>query len=672
MELPLLQELVVIFCLSILVIYGCHKIKIPPIVGFLLTGVVCGPYGLKLVSAVHEVETLAEIGVVLLMFSIGMELSVSELVRLRKPVFLGGGLQVALTAIAALPLVLSGHQWNQALFAGFVVALSSTAIVLKILQQTGQIESPYGRITLSILIFQDLAIVPMMLAVPLLAGAAMEGGGDLPLLLLAGLKTLGIIVAVFLLARKVVPFGMALIVRTRSRELFLIATLGICLSIAWITSSLGLSLSLGAFLAGLVMSESEYSHGALEGVLPFKDIFISIFFTSVGMLLDLSFFIGHIGQVGIVSLLLILVKALVVTAVAICLGYPLRVALISGLALCQIGEFSFVLAKKGVEYSLILPDHYQIFLAASILTMAAAPFLLATAPRFAAFVARAPAAVRILGAKRVEEKPAEVEDSALSDHLIIIGFGLGGKYLAKTAKLAGIPYTILEMNPDTVRAYAAKGEPISHGDATHPAVLQSLGVMRARMLVIVISDPAAVRSITETARHMTPGLHILVRTRFMGEVAALYGLGATEVIPEELETAVELFTRVLSRYFVPRADIERFVQEIRSENYAILRTLDLPGSSLGALQAHIPDLNVTAVTVEPQAHLDGLSLKDANLRQKTGLTVIAVRRGKTTFANPDGDFRFRSGDVAYVFSSPEAVTGAIPLFLAASGEEQSI
>ncbi|MDR1359837.1 MAG: cation:proton antiporter, partial [Deltaproteobacteria bacterium] len=551
------------------------------------------------------------------------------------------------------------------LFAGFFVALSSTAIILKILQQTGQLESPYGRIILSILIFQDLAIVPMVLSVPLLAGTAMGGGDDMSSFLLAGAKTLGIIVAVFLLARKVVPFGLALVVRTRSRELFLIATLGICLSIAWVTSSLGLSLSLGAFLAGLIMAESEYSHSALEGVLPFKDIFISLFFTSVGMLLDLSFFTGHIGQVGLVTLLLIIIKALVVIAVVLYLGYPLRVALISGLALCQIGEFSFVLAREGVAYSLISPDHYQIFLAASIMTMAAAPFLLAAAPRLAAFAVKAPIAVRLLGAKRVEEAPEGVPDAGLSDHLIIIGFGIGGKYLAKTARLAGIPYTILEMNPDTVRAYAAQGEPISHGDATHPAVLQSLGVMRARMLVIVISDPAAVRSITETARHMTPSLHIIVRTRFLGEVSALYALGANEVIPEELETAVELFVRVLSRYFVPRADMERFVQEIRSENYAILRRQDLPGSSLGALQSHIPDFNVTAVSVEPAAALDGMTLKEANLRQKSGITVVAVRRGERTIANPDGEFRFQGGDLAYVFSSSEALSGAVSAFFTA-------
>ncbi len=663
MDLPLLKELVVIFCLSIVVIYGCYKIKIPPIVGFLITGVVCGPYGLKLVSAVHEVEILAEVGVVLLMFSIGMELSVSELIRLRKPVFLGGSLQVGLTiaAMGGISFLFGSHP-GQAVFIGCLAALSSTAIVLKILQQTAQMESPHGRITLSMLIFQDLIIVPMMLAVPFMAGAGGGGSESGLSLLLSGAKTLGIISAVFLLARKLVPLGLAMVVRTRSRELFLIATLGICLSIAWITSILGLSLSLGAFLAGLIMSESEYSHGALEGVLPFKDVFTSLFFTSVGMLLNVGFFATHLFDVCSMLLILLAVKALVAFAATLLLGYPLRPAVITGLALCQIGEFSFVLAKVGMDYKLLSQDLYQLFLAASVMTMAAAPFLLAGSVRCANAIARAPAIAKLFGKKAGEEPEPQADGAALSDHLIIIGFGVGGKYLAKAAKGAGIPYTILEMNPDTVRHYAAKGEPISHGDATHPAVLRSLGILRARVLAIVISDPTAVRGITETARHMAPGLHILVRTRFLGEVNALKDLGASDVIPEELETAVEIFTRVLSRYLVPRTDIEQFVNEVRAENYEMFRKLDVTGTSLGALQKHMPGLNVSAMTVERGSPLDGVTLQDSNLRQKAGVTVMAVRRGEETFANPDASFLLAAGDIAYVFASHEAVAEAAALF----------
>jgi CPA2 family monovalent cation:H+ antiporter-2 len=665
MELPLVKELVVIFCLSSFVIYGCHRIKVPPIVGFLLTGMVCGPYGLKLISAVHEVELLAEVGVVLLMFSIGMELSIGDLIRLRKPVFLGGAAQVGLTIAATVPLMLLfDNQINHAIFVGCLVALSSTAIILNVLQQSGQMDSPHGRVTLSILIFQDLAIVPMMLAVPLLAGADADARESTLSLLLSGLKTLGIIVALFLGARKLVPLGLAMIVRTRSRELFLIATLGICLSIAWLTSSLGLSLSLGAFMAGLIMSESEYSHNALEGIIPFKDVFTSLFFTSVGMLLNLSFFATHLLQVALIIVALVSLKALVVTFVTLILGYPLRPALITGLALCQIGEFSFVLAKEGQKYHLLFDDHYQIFLAASIMTMASAPFLLAGAQRFAYAVTRMSLIVRLFGRHRLREVQARIPDGELSDHLIIIGFGVGGKYLARTAKVAGISYTILEMNPDTVRAYAAKGEPIAYGDATSPVSLRALGVTRARVLAIVISDPVATRSVIKTARHIAPGLHIVARTRFLGEIQALHELGASDIIPEELEASVEIFARVLSRYLVPRADIERFVSDIRSESYAMLRSLDLPGTTLGALRKQIPHLNVTAVTVEPLSHMDGLSLLQAQLRQKTGVSIMAVLRGEELFPNPDGTFHMLAGDVAYIFATSEAINEAAQLFTA--------
>ncbi|MDR0828144.1 MAG: cation:proton antiporter [Desulfovibrio sp.] len=664
MEVPLLKEVVIIFCLSILVIFLCLKIKIPPIVGFLLTGIVCGPYGLGLVSAAHEVEMLAEMGVVLLMFSIGMELSIGELIRLRKPVFLGGALQVGLTIVVmgAFSMLFVGRPLNQGVFVGCLAALSSTAIVLKIMQQNGQIESPHGRITLSILIFQDLVIVPMVLAVPMLAGTGLADGMGLgPELLLSGLKTLGIIVGGFLLARKVLPKLLSMIVRTRSRELFLISTLACCLSIAMLTSMLGLSLSLGAFLAGLIMSESEYSHSALEGVMPFKEVFTSLFFISVGMLLNLNFFFAHLPGVLVGTVLLIVVKSVVVTGVGLLLGYPLRTSLIAGLALCQIGEFSFVLAKVGLEHSMMPTDHYQIFLAASILTMTAAPFLLAAAPRLAATLVGLPFMVRLFKGKFDKEETVQ-QDEELRDHLIIIGFGIGGKYLARTAKLSGITYTILEMNPDTVRAFAAKGEPISHGDATSPTVLRALGVTRARVLAIVISDPAAVRGITETARHMAPGLHIIVRTRFLGEVEALRELGASDVIPEEFETGIEIFTRVLSRYLVPRANIEQFVNEIRSENYAMARHLHLPGSSLLALQKHLPDINVTAMTVENGAMLAGLSLKDSEVRRKYGLTVMAIQRGEEITGNPGGDFTIQAGDVAYVFANPTSLSASAHIF----------
>ncbi len=648
----LLRELFIIALLSTVVIFACAKVKIPPIVGFLITGAALGPSSLGLVQDLHTVDTLAEVGVVFLLFSIGMELSVGELIRLRKPVFLGGTAQVFLTigAFWVLAQFVLHIPLGPAIFIGFLMALSSTAIVLKILQQKAQMESPAGRISLSILIYQDLIIVPMMLAIPLLAGR-MEA--DMTGVAVTAGRTLCIIGAIFLLARKGVPWLLARVVRTKSRELFLISIIGICLGTAWLTAQLGLSLSLGAFIAGLVVAESEYSHSALEGILPFKDVFTSVFFISVGMLLDMSFFLDNLPEVMVITLLVLGVKALIAGGDALLLGYPIRPAIIVGLAVCQVGEFSFVLAKSGLDFKLLSAQNYQLFLAASILTMAATPFLLNAAPAVAARVGR----------KRNLPVEADDEpDEGLSDHLIILGYGVGGKLLARAARMAGIPYVILEMNPDTVRHYAAEGEPIFHGDAIHPALLQQLGIQRARVLAVVVSDPAAVRAVTEISRHLNPQLHILVRTRFLGEIAALKELGASDVIPEEFETSIEIFNRVLSKYLVPVGDINSFTHEVRAENYEMLRSTGPAGASLASLQKHMPDLTVTVYTVEKGSPLENTTLLDAELRQKAGVTVAAVTRGEELFAHPGGEFRFAAEDLVYLFSSPSRAAAAAPLF----------
>ncbi|MGJ3522923.1 cation:proton antiporter domain-containing protein [Nitratidesulfovibrio sp. D1] len=666
MELPLLKEFVVIFGLSVAVIYLCHYVKVPAIVGFLLTGVVAGPHGLGLVKAAHEVEIMAEVGVVLLLFTIGLELSLGELMRLRKPVFLGGLAQVALTILAfAGGAELLGLPHGTAAFIGFLAALSSTAIVLKLLQERAQMDSPHGRISLSILIFQDLVIVPMMLLVPFLAG---KGGETGPSLLFTMAKGAGIILLVFLLSRKMVPALLYRIVRTRNREVFLVSTLGFCLAIALLTSSMGLSLSLGAFLAGLIMAESEYSHSALEGIMPFRDVFTSMFFISVGMLLDFNFVLDHLPLVIGVTLSVLAVKCLLGGGATLMLGYPLRPALMVGLALCQVGEFSFVLAKAGVRFELFDRDQYQLFLAASIMTMALTPFLIAGAPRMAdAAVRLLPAGARL--ARRMEDAAAEEAGGAhcavdLTNHLIIVGFGIGGRHLARAAKAAGIDYTVLEMNPDTVRTFAAKGEPIAYGDASHIAVLQSAGARAARVLAIVISDPAAVRSITDTARKLNPSLHIVVRTRFISEIAALRDLGANDVIPEEFETSVEIFTRVMSRYLVPRAEIERFVEEVRTESYDMLRQVDIRTEPLAALSTYFTDFDLSAMTVDAGCMLDGMTLQQADLRRLHGLTLVAVKRGEDVLPNPDGTLRLIAGDVAYVFGPHADIAAKAGLFAA--------
>ena len=652
MDIPLLPDIVAIFCLSIGVLLVCHKVKIPPIVGFLLTGVLCGPTALGLVQNPHAVELLAEIGVVLLLFSIGLEMSGEELMRLKRPVFVGGTAQVVLTVGAFLCLgVLTGQTWQQSMMYGFLASLSSTAIVLSRLQQKAQSESPQGRLDFSVLIFQDIAVVPMMLAIPILAG---RGDTDLGGMLVSAGRTLVILVGGWVLARHVVPRIMQLVLRTRSKELMLMTVLGLCFAIALGTASLGLSLALGAFLAGLLLSGSEYSLNVLEGILPFKDVFTSLFFISVGMLLDVGFLVHHLDKVFLFAALLIFLKSILSLPPMLLVGYPLRVSILAAMSLAQIGEFSFVLARSAVNSGLMDNDGYQMFLAASIVTMMLTPTVMEIAPKVASFVSRHMH-------MPVDEEAAAQRDESLKDHLIIVGFGVGGKHLARTAREAGIPYVILEMNPDTVSRYGGK-EPIHGGDASKPLVLEHFGIQSARVIAVVISDPSAVRAITAVARKLNPKVHIVVRTRFLGEVDALRRLGADDVIPEDFETSIEIFSRVLGHYLVPRQTIERFVNSIRHEYYNMARQrmtgMDLPSLADEVLTG----LEVVACKVEPGCALDGKRLMDTSLRKKYGVTVVGIRHAGQIIPSPGGDAFLHGDDTVFLFASPASLTTVMPFF----------
>ena len=653
MDIPLLPDIVAIFCLSIGVLLVCHQIKIPPIVGFLLTGVLCGPTALGLVQNPHAVELLAEIGVVLLLFSIGLEMSGEELMRLKRPVFVGGTAQVVLTIGAFMGLgVLIGQTWQESMMYGFLASLSSTAIVLSRLQQKAQSESPQGRLDFSMLIFQDIAVVPMMLAIPILAG---EGDTDIWGMLISAGRTLVILVGGWLLARHVVPRVMQLVLRTRSKELMLMTVLGLCFAIALGTASLGLSLALGAFLAGLLLSGSEYSLNVLEGILPFKDVFTSLFFISVGMLLDVDFLVHHLDKVFLFAALLILLKSVLSLPPMLLVGYPLRVSILAAMSLAQIGEFSFVLASSAVNGGLMDDDAYQMFLAASIVTMILTPTVMEAAPKVASFVSR-------YLHLPIDEEAAAPKDESLKDHLIIVGFGVGGKHLARTAREAGIPYVILEMNPDTVSRYGGK-EPIHGGDASKPLVLEHFGIRNARVIAVVISDPSAVRAITAVARKLNPKVHIVVRTRFLGEVDALRRLGANDVIPEDFETSIEVFSRVLGYYLVPRQTIERFVNSIRHEYYNMARQLRMTGMDLPSLADEVlTGLEVVACKVEPGCALDGKRLTDTSLRRKYGVTVVGIRHAGQLIPSPGGDAFLHGDDTVFLFASPASLTTVMPFF----------
>jgi CPA2 family monovalent cation:H+ antiporter-2 len=656
-EIPFLAELVLVFGLAVGVLLLCHRLKVPPVIGFLLTGVVAGPHGLALISAVHEVELLAEIGVVLLLFTIGLELSPGEVLRLGRSALFGGTAQALLTTLLVGGVALAlGASVGQAVFAGFLVTVSSTAIVLRLLQASAQTESPHGRMALAILLFQDLAVVPMILLAPLLAGTESEAS---PLHMLAGLLAVALI---FVVGRKVVPWILHAVAGTRSRETFLLATLVLCLAVALATSRAGLSLALGAFLAGLIVAGSPYSLSALQGVLPFRDVFTSLFFVSVGMLLDTRILLEQPVLVFGGTLLLLSGKAVVITGIVLALGHPLRMALLVGLSLGQVGEFAFILARSGLDLGLLRGHQYQLFLATSILTMVATPLCIAAAPHIAEALARLPLPRRLL-----EDAGGEAPEETLRDHLIIVGYGLGGRHLVRASRGAAIPYRILEMNPVTVREEAARGEPISLGDASLPAVLEHVGIAEARVMAVVVSDPVAIRRIVEVARRMSPSLHLVVRTRFASEIAPLRALGADHVIAEEFETSVEVFTRVLTHFLVPHDVIETFTHDVRDEGYAMLRLPAPITTSARALEARLPDQDVVGLRVHASSALEGRSLGEANLRRVHGLTVLAVARAGAWHANPDATWRFEAEDVAWLFGTRDRVRAAGGLFSAPRG-----
>lgn len=652
MEVALFKDILIIFTLAIGVLSLCQRVHLPTILGFLLTGILAGPYGLKLISAVHEVEVLAEIGVILLLFTIGVEFSLKEFVRMKRSVVIGGSLQVLLTFLVSFAISRKlDRPFNEAVFIGFFIALSSTAIVLKILQEKAQFDSPHGRMALAVLIFQDVAVVPMLLFTPLLAG----GGGDLGKSLgLLALKGIGVFVFVALSARWIVPRLLYQVTRSRSHELFLLSVLVMCFGVAWLTYLAGLSLALGAFLAGLIISESEYGHHALGNIVPFRDVFTSLFFVSIGMLLDLDFLIKHPDQVALISVAVMISKTLLAAVAVLVLGFPLRTAIMVGLCLCQVGEFSFILARVGVDHGLLVGDTFQLFLAVAVITMGATPFIMAFAPRVADFVLRIPLPGMIKAgfSARLRSSVAEQREK-FKDHVIIVGYGLNGRNLAQAAKAAKIAYLIIEMNPETVRKEKKAGEPITFGDASFEAVLQHAGIGEARVMVVAISDPAATRKITAVARKLNQKLHIIARTRFFQEMAPLHELGANEVIPEEYETSVEIFSRVLSKYLVPKDEIERFTLETRSGGYQIFRKRAQESAPLCDLELHLPGMEVSTVRVSEKTTLVGKSIADMQLRKKYGVALLAIKRGTELLSNPDGQTHVMGGDILILLGSPE-------------------
>ncbi len=651
MTLFLLLELVTILAASILVIVVFHRLKIPAVVGFLITGILLGPGGLGLVRDLGVINAVAEIGVMMLLFIIGIEFSLERLQRIQRYFWFGGSLQVLMTILAvALISRFLGSKVEEAIVYGFLVALSSTAVVLKLLSDKKQLDAPHGQISLGITIFQDMTLVPMLAIIPLLANiksvSILTLGSRFFLSLLA-------VAAVFFLARKIMPSIISLIVGTRIKEIFLLSALFACLGMAYLTASLGLSLALGAFLAGIIISESSYSLQVVSDILPFKDVFNSLFFVSVGMLLDTRIACNLGWQVLAVVVGIILLKIVVVFLTVRLLRFNFRISLLTALGLAQIGEFSFVLAGVCRQNGFLSGPIFQVFVASSVLTILATPLLMELGPRLVE-------KIQEHGEPGGRLDLATIESESLREHVIIAGFGLNGRNLARVLKETGISYVIVEINPETFRAACQAGEPVIFGDASSQVILQEASIDRARALVIAISDPAAARRAVSRARQLNPEVFIIVRTRFVSEIEELYELGANDVIPEEFETSIEIFVRVLEKYHLPRNIINTQVQIIRSERYGLLRGSRSTSRRLSQKIYDFLEAGVVETFLVPgDSWAVGKTLGEIDLRGRTGVTVIAVVRNEKTHSAPGADFRLQERDILVMVGDHQAVDKAL-------------
>ncbi|HZO18229.1 MAG TPA: cation:proton antiporter [Gemmatimonadaceae bacterium] len=657
MESHVLQDLLLIFGLGVIVAVAFHRARLPPIVGFLITGVLCGPYGFGLIAGVENVEALAEVGVILLLFTVGIEFSVEELSRVRSFLLTGGSLQVFLTlGVTTAAATALGIRLPVAIFLGMLVALSSTAIVIRMLADRNELDAPHGRAAIGILIFQDLIVVPMVLLTPFLGGV----GGDVKDMLFVIAKAGVFIALAIAAARWLVPWLLHTVVNTRKREVFLLTIVLICLGMAVASARAGLSMALGAFIAGLILSESEYSHQALGEVLPLREVFNSLFFVSIGMLFDARFLIERPALIIGGLLAVIALKTVITTGVVMVLGHPLRIALVTGVLLSQIGEFSFVLSKVGTQAGLLTGDLGQIFIAVAVGSMMLTPLLDRLAPRAAARLERWLPGTYVRG--RAVTVTMRGEMPPLADHVIIVGYGVNGRNLARMLGRVGIPFIVLELNPDAVRAERRRGRSIMYGDATRPEILRLAGIDRARVLVLAISDAGATRSAVDLARRMNRQVHIVVRSRYVQEIPTLMAVGTDEVVPEEFETSIEISSRVLRRYLVPRDVIEGLIREVRSDSYEMLRTISETHSPAVGIDRILADVALEVYRVEPKSAVAGKTLSDSGLRDR-GVTVVAIQhRDSTVRSNPTGTDVLNEGDAILLLGPPQRLSEAGSMF----------
>lgn len=659
-----LTEIVALIVAGAVIAYISFRLKLVPIIGFLLAGILIGPNALGFVKDQEIVDATAEIGVILLLFTIGIEFSLEKLARIQRLIFGGGSLQVGLSTLAVMGLLMAfGVDWRVGLFTGFLVALSSTAIVLKVLGDSGETNSETGQASLGLLIFQDLAIVVMVMIVPMLAGGA--GGGAIGIVW-ALTKAVLIIAAVLLVARRIMPKVLEMVATTCSPELFLLTVIAICFGTAYLTSLAGVSLSLGAFLAGLLVSESRFSQHALGETLPLQILFSATFFVSVGMLLDVRFLVSNLplvaGAIGVVLVVKILTTGISLKA----LSYKLPTAAAVALTLTQIGEFSFVLERTGRTAGLT-PLGWgaagsQTFIAATVVLMIATPFLMKIGERLSKKIEKKHIAAGLPDDEAVAE---QVSSHAvdLEDHVIIAGYGEAARFLARVLKSSNIPFIITTLSPEGANEAERDGLAVVRGDYSKQFLLELVGVAKAKMLVVADDAVNMAHRTTSVARQLNPTMRVVVRTRYIADAEDLTEAGADVVIAEELESIVQVFGEVLNDYEIPAEQIENFEELARKNGYAALLQTETTGEgAVFACRADKECFDARTIVVRESTPLNGKTIAELRTLENDGLWLKSFDRNGKKLESLAQELTIEPGDEIVLSGETESFIRHAALF----------
>jgi CPA2 family monovalent cation:H+ antiporter-2 len=620
-----------------------QRLGLPLILGYIAAGIVVGPNtGGPTVGEVHDIELLAEIGVALLLFTIGLHFSLDELAPVRRVALAGTAVQMALTAAFGYGLGrLLGFGWQEAVWFGALLSVSSTAVVLKSLSELGVMGTLSSRVIIGMLIVQDLAVVPLIVVLPEL-GDISEGLSDLGV---AAFRAAIFLTFMLVFGRRILPWLMARIASWNSRELFLISVVAIGLGVGYGTYLFGLSFAFGAFVAGMVLSQSDYSHQALADVEPLRDVFAMIFFVSVGMLLDPVFLLENAGIVALVVLLVFVVKALIFAGTARAFGYGNIVPIAVGLGLFQVGEFSFVIARVGLDAEAISQRSYSIMLTAAVVTMSLTPFAMRLAPS-------------LYGRWR-EQFPREslrtfnLPDTGVQDHVVLAGYGRVGTFVAHLLERLEQPFVVVDSNPGRTDQARDAGYPTVFGDAGAEPVLEAAGVRRARLVIITVPDPMGMRLVVERIHSINPDVHIVARSTTVEQLEELGRLGVYEAVHPESEAGLELGRQALNHLGVPVGDIQRFEDNVRRELYAPITHQSADGDLLSQLGRASREIETQWVRLPKVSPLTGRTIGELEVRTKTGASIVAIVRDDLVLTNPGPDVRFEPGDMVGVLGTTD-------------------